>query len=51
MADAILDGTADPSRHQGELLAANAGLWAGKLAHFCADRASSAAGHLEHELS
>jgi hypothetical protein len=51
VADAIFDGTADPSRHLGELLAANASLWAGKQAHFYADSASSAAGYLKHIAS
>ena len=49
--DAIFDDSADPSRHLGNLLAANAGLCSGKVAHFDADSASSAAGHLERELS
>lgn len=51
VADAIFDGASDPSRHLGELLAANASLWAGKQAHFYADSASSAAGYLKHIAS
>lgn len=43
VADAILDGAADPSQHLEELLGANAHLWAGQSAHFYADSASSAA--------
>lgn len=43
VADAILDGAADPSQHLGELLAANATLWQGKQGRFYADSASSAA--------
>jgi hypothetical protein len=42
VADAILDGAADPSQHLGELLAANAALWQGKQGRFYADSASSA---------
>lgn len=45
--DAILDGAADPSRHVGELLAANRRLWEEKQAHFYADSASSAAKYLQ----
>lgn len=47
VADAILDGTADPSQHLGELVAANAALWQGQHAHFYADSASSAAKFLK----
>jgi hypothetical protein len=47
MADAILDGSADPSQHMGELLAANRNLWEGKNGHFYADSASSAAKYLK----
>jgi hypothetical protein len=42
VADAILDGAADPSQHLGELLAANAPLWEAKQGRFYADSASSA---------
>lgn len=47
VADAILDGAADPSQHLGELLAANQALWRGKQARFYADSASSAAKYLK----
>ncbi len=47
VADAILDGAADPSQHLGELLAANETLWHGQQAHFYADSASSAAEFLK----
>jgi hypothetical protein len=47
LADAILDGAADPSQHLGELLAANAALWQGKQGRFYADSASSAAKFLK----
>jgi hypothetical protein len=47
VADAILDGTADPSQHIGELLAANDTLWQGKQGRFYADSASSAAKFLK----
>lgn len=47
VADAILDGAADPSQHLGELLGANASLWQGKEGRFYADSASSAAKYLQ----
>lgn len=47
VADAILDGTADPSQHLGELLTANDVLWQGKQGRFYADSASSAAKFLK----
>jgi len=42
VADAIFDGSADPSQHLGELLIANRTLWEGKNGHFYADSGSSA---------
>jgi hypothetical protein len=47
VADAILDGSPDPSQHLGELLAANAALWREKNGRFYADSASSAAKFLK----